>query len=88
MLGKQKPYTIVEATLNEDFKKRTPFSEFRACNLYLEDGCYKVDFKDKKVGSSAILVNMLNDSALMMAGSEDDFLEKGTLVRVIKLSEK
>jgi molybdopterin molybdotransferase len=83
MLGKKEAYKIVEATLKEDFKKRTPFSEFRACNLYMEDGSYFVDFKDKKVGSSAILVNMLNSAALMVAGDEDDFLEAGTLVHVI-----
>ncbi len=85
MLGKKQAYKIVEAKLAEDFKKRTPFSEFRACNVYLEDGCYKCDFKGKKVGSSAILVNMLNGAGLMIAGEEDSFLEAGTMVNVIVL---
>ncbi len=83
--GKDSAYKIVEAKLCEDFKKRTPFSEFRACNVWVEDGSYYCDFKGKKVGSSAILVNMLNGAGLMMAGSEDAFLESGTMVRVIVL---
>jgi molybdopterin molybdotransferase len=85
LLGRKKPYTIVEAKLKEDFKKRTPFNEFRACNLYLEDGEYFCDFTGKKVGSSAILVNMLNEAALMIAGEEDAFLESGTMVHVIQV---
>ena len=85
MLGKKVPYKIVEARLAEEFKKRTPFSEFRACNIWVEDGCYKCDFKDKKVGSSAILVNMLQGAGIMMASEEDSFLEAGTLVSVIML---
>jgi len=85
MLGRKKAYTIVEAKLKEDFKKRTPFSEFRACNIEVVDGQYYCDFEGKKVGSSAILINMLNDAALMMAGVEDSELPKGTMVRVILL---
>ena len=85
MLGKKQAYRIVEARLAEDFKKRTPFSEFRACNVYVEDGCYKCDFKGKKVGSSAILVNMLGGAGLMIAGEEDSYLEAGTMVNVILL---
>ena len=83
MLGKEEAYKIVEARLREDFKKRTPFSEFRACNVEIVDGCYYCDFQGKKIGSSAILVNMLGNAGLMIAGEEDAFLEAGTLVRVI-----
>jgi molybdopterin molybdotransferase len=53
----------------------------------VEDGHYFVNFEGKKVGSSAILVNMLNDSALMVAGEEDKFLEAGTYVNVILLEQ-
>jgi len=85
MLGKEKPYKIVAAKLQSDFKKRSPFTEFTACNVVVEDGEYFVNFEGKKVGSSAILVNMLNNSALMIAGEEDKFLEAGTYVNVILL---
>ncbi len=85
MLGKSAPYKMVAAKLQEDFKKRSRFTEFTACNVVVEDGEYMINFAGKKVGSSAILVNMLNDSALMVAGEEDKFLEAGTYVNVILL---
>jgi molybdopterin molybdotransferase len=83
MLGKHEAYKTVAAKLQSDFKKRSPFTEFTACNVVVEDGEYFVNFEDKKVGSSAILTNMLNSSALMVAGEEDKFLEKGTYVNII-----
>ena len=83
MLGKEKAYTAVAAKLSSDFTKRSRFTEFTACNVVIEDGEYFVNFEGKKVGSSAILVNMLNESALMIAGEEDKFLEAGTYVNVI-----
>jgi len=85
MLGKTKPYTIVEAKLSEEFKKKSSLTEFRACNVTVQDGEYFVDFKDKKAGSSAILTNMLNSSALMISGEDDKYLETGTYVNVILL---
>jgi molybdopterin molybdotransferase len=85
MLGKREPYKIVAAKLKNDFKKRSRFTEFTACNVKVEDGEYYVDFESKKVGSSAILTNMLDESALMVAGEEDAFLEAGTYVNIILL---
>jgi len=85
MLGKEKPYRTVAAKLQENFKKRSKFTEFTACNVLIEDGEYFINFQDKKVGSSAILTNMLNGSALMVAGEDDKFLEAGTYVNVILL---
>jgi molybdopterin molybdotransferase len=85
MLGKKEAYVTVAAELKSDFTKRSRFTEFTACNISVEDGEYYVDFEGKKVGSSAILVNLLNNSALMIAGEEDKFLEAGTYVNVILL---
>jgi len=85
MLGKTQPYKMVAAKLQEDFKKRSPFTEFTACNVVVEDGEYFINFQDKKVGSSAILTNMLYGSALMIAGEDDKFLQEGTYVNVILL---
>jgi len=85
MQGKKEPYRMVAAKLQEDFQKRSPFTEFTACNVVVEDGEYFVNFEGKKIGSSAILVNMLHESALMVAGEEDKFLEAGTSVNVILL---
>ncbi|SMP88923.1 molybdopterin molybdotransferase [Epsilonproteobacteria bacterium SCGC AD-308-O04] len=85
MLGRDKAYTTVAAKLSEDFKKRSRLTEFTACNVSVEDGEYFVDFEGKKVGSSAILTNLLNSSALMVTGEDDGNLEKGTYVNVILL---
>jgi molybdopterin molybdotransferase len=87
MLHKEESLKIVAAKLQENFSKRSPFTEFTACNVVIEDGEYFVNFKEKKVGSSAILTNMLNQSALMIAGEEDTFLESGTYVSVILLEK-
>ena len=83
MLGKDKPFKTIAAKLQGDFTKRSRFTEFTACNVVVEDGEYYVNFEGKKVGSSAILTNMLNESALMIAGEDDKFLEEGTYVSVI-----
>jgi molybdopterin molybdotransferase len=85
MLGREKPYKTVEAKLSEDFQKRSRLSEFTACNVVVEDGEYFVNFQDKKVGSSAILTNLLGNSALMVSGEEDGDLSEGTFVNVILL---
>ena len=85
MLGKEKPYKTIEAKLAENFEKRSNFTEFTACNVVVEDGEYFVNFEDKKVGSSAILTNLLDGSALMVSGEEDRDLEQGTFVNVILL---
>jgi molybdopterin molybdotransferase len=85
MLGKQNSFQKVAAKLSEDFTKRSRFTEFTTCNVTVEDGQYYVNFEGKKVGSSAILTNMLNNSALMISGEEDKNLEAGTYVNVILL---
>ena len=87
MLGKEKPYTMVEAKLKDDFYKKAGLTQFSACNISVVDGEYFVDFEGKKAGSSAILTNLLGQSALMISGEEDTFLEKGTFVNVIMLQE-
>lgn len=85
MLGREMPYKMVEAILTENFTKRSKNTEFTACNIIIEDGQYHVNFDGKKVGSSAILTNLLNNSALMVTGEEDGNLEAGTHVNVILL---
>jgi len=85
MLGKSEPFKIVDAKLDEEFKKRSKNTEFTACNFSIKDGQYLVNFDGKKIGSSAILTNMLNNSALMMTKEEDSNLQKGTFVKIILL---
>ena len=76
---------IVQATLREPFKKRQKKAEFTACRVSLEDGNYFVDFKGKKSGTSAILTNMLGDTALMVTSEEDSSKEIGDIVKIILL---
>jgi molybdopterin molybdotransferase len=86
-LGMDADLPVIEARLSENFYKKSRKTEFTACNLLLEDGTYKVDFKDKKSGTSAILTNLLNGSALMISGEEDGDLEEGMLVHVIPIEK-
>jgi molybdopterin molybdotransferase len=73
----------VKAKLGEPFVKRAKKAEFTACNVSLLQGEYYVDFKGKKVGSSAILTNMLGDVALLVTSEEDTSKEIGDEVSVL-----
>lgn len=73
----------VKATLKEPFVKRAKKAEFTACNASLLQGEYYVDFKDKKVGSSAILTNMLGNVALLQTAEDDTSKAIGDEVTVL-----
>ena len=73
----------VKAKLKEPFVKRAKKAEFTACNITLIQGEYYVDFKDKKVGSSAILTNMLGNVALLVTSEDDTSKEVGDEVSVL-----
>ena len=73
----------VKAKLKEPFSKRAKKAEFTACNVSLVQGEYYVDFRDKKVGSSAILTNMLGDCALLITSEEEGSKEIGDEVNVL-----
>ena len=80
--GKCSVHTV-KAKLKEPFVKRAKKAEFTACNVSLIQGEYYVDFKDKKVGSSAILTNMLGDVALLVTSEDDTSKEIGDEVSVL-----
>ena len=75
----------VKAKLKEPFIKRAKKAEFTACNVNLMQGEYYVDFKDKKVGSSAILTNMLGDVALLVTAEDDTSKTVGDEITVLLL---
>ncbi|HSR74861.1 MAG TPA: molybdopterin molybdotransferase MoeA [Sulfurovum sp.] len=75
----------VKARLKEPFAKRAKKAEFTACNVSLLQGEYYVDFKDKKVGSSAILTNMLGDVALLVTSEDDTSKDIGDEVAILLL---
>ncbi len=76
----------VKATLREPFVKRAKKAEFTACNVTLESGRYFVDFQGKKIGTSAILTNMLGSSALLCTAETDNNKEAGEEVDILLYS--
>ena len=77
------PLKYVKAILKDKFVKRAKKAEFTACNITLEDGKYYVDFDGKKVGTSAIMTNMLGDTALVYTTEDDTSKDKGEEVMVL-----
>ena len=73
----------VRAKLKTPFVKRAKKAEFTACNISLIQGEYYVDFKDKKIGTSAILTNMLGNVALLVTSEDDTSKEVGDEVNVL-----
>ena len=74
---------IVKAKLKEPFIKRAKKAEFTACNVSIDEGRYFVDFKDKKVGTSAIMTNMLGSMALLVTSEDDSNKELGEEVDIV-----
>ncbi len=86
MQGLNPDSTYIDATIEEDYEKRSPYTEFTACNLYVKNGKFYVNLEGKKKGSSAILTNMLDGSALLRVEQKTEFIKKGESVRVLPMS--
>jgi len=76
---------VVNATLNEPFVKRQKKAEFTACHISMKDNEYFVDFEGKKSGSSAILTNMLGQTALLATSEDDNSKNIGDRVKIMLL---
>ncbi len=76
---------ITKAYIEEDYNKRSKYKEFTACNLLQKDGKVMANLEGKKVGSSAILNNMLNNASLLVIDEETKLIQKGEMVEVIEL---
>jgi len=76
---------VVNATLKEPFIKRQKKAEFTACHVSIKDNEYFVDFEGKKSGSSAILTNMLGQTALLVTSEDDNSKNIGDRVKIILL---
>ncbi len=83
MQGLSPTLPVVLATLREDYKKRSKKEEFTAVNISYENGEFFVDLQGKKSGSSAILTNMLSNTALMRIRENDGDKKRGERVEVI-----
>lgn len=78
-------YTF-KAVLNEDYTKKSPFLEFVACNIIVdENGIVKANLAGKKSGSSAIVNNLNDKAALLMVPLEKDGYQKGDIVEILKM---
>lgn len=86
MLGRDFNRRFSKAILNEDYKKRSKFTEFTACNTVEKEGKIEVDLDGKKIGSSAILNNLLKDAALLCVPIDATTIKKGSLVDILRIS--
>ena len=75
----------IEAILREPFNKGHRKAEFTACRVTLESGNYFIDFKGKKSGTSAILTNMLDTTALLVTDESDSSKVAGDKVQILLL---
>ncbi|HFU4820313.1 TPA: molybdopterin molybdotransferase MoeA [Campylobacter lari] len=78
-LLQEKDY-IFKAFLSADYKKKSLHLEFVACNVEFKDGKIYANLKGKKEGSSAIINNLNNKAALMIA---NDDIKENDLVDII-----
>ncbi|AJC84222.1 molybdopterin molybdotransferase MoeA [Campylobacter peloridis] len=78
-LLQEKDY-VFKAFLNADYKKKSPHLEFVACNVEFKDGKIYANLKGKKEGSSAIINNLNNKAALMIA---NDNIKENDLVDIV-----
>ncbi len=85
MSGRKFEIPTLRAYMDENYKKRSKYKEFTACNLFFRDGKVMVNLDGKKTGSSAILNNMLDDAALLSIDEKIKELKKGDLVEVVLL---
>ncbi len=69
-----------QAFLSEDYKKKSPHLEFVACNIEFKNGKIFANLKGKKEGSSAIINNLNNQAALLIAS---DNIKEDSLVDII-----
>jgi molybdopterin molybdotransferase len=85
MLGQNYKMKMIQATLSQKFYKRSKKTEFTPCNLEIINSEYKVNFHGKKIGTSAILTNMLNSVNLIITDENDNDKEVGEKIEVILL---
>jgi molybdopterin molybdotransferase len=84
-LGLEFENNVVEAILEENYYKKSKKTEFTACNKSFKDGSISVNFNEKKIGTSAILRNMLDSPSLLFSNENSGDKKKGEKVRVIIL---
>jgi molybdopterin molybdotransferase len=64
--GSNEKLNIIKAKIKSDFNRKIDKTIFTAVNLEIINGKYMVNFEGKKFGTSAILTNMLGNSAILI----------------------
>ncbi len=85
MLSLSPVLNFKEAVLLQNYKKKSKKTEVAAGDLRYEDGEYKIDFKGKRSGTSAIMTNMLGDVALIFLAEDEGDKEAGERVRFLDI---
>lgn len=81
-----KKLPIVDAIIDEDLTNKTNKLSFIAANVRYKEGKYLVDLEDKKKGSSAILTNLLGNTALIIAEASKEY-KKGDTLQILLLNQ-
>lgn len=81
--GSEYKMPIVNAKLRSKYRKKSKKTEFTAANVSLIDGEICVDFFGKKNGTSAIMTNMLGDTALAVTSPDEGDKEAGERMKVL-----
>jgi molybdopterin molybdotransferase len=84
--GNEKLQTV-HAKIRHSYPKKVPKTIFSACNVRYEKGEYWVDFEGKKEGTSAILTNMLGNTALLIQNEDSKDLKANDTVEIILLKD-
>lgn len=77
---------IVKAKINGKFQQPYSKTVFTACNVNYTNGEYQIDFDGKKMGTSAILTNMLESPALLIQKEDSQEIKSGDLVDILLLN--
>ena len=77
---------IVKAKINGNFQQPYSKTVFTACNVNYINGEYQIDFDGKKMGTSAILTNMLESPALLIQKENSENIKSGDLVDILLLN--
>lgn len=77
---------LFEATILEDIKRADTRIEFRACEVYNENGALQVSFKGKKSLQSSMINNLTRNSALAILEENGSDLKAGEVVKIMFLN--
>ncbi len=78
---------VRKAKIRHSFPRKISKTIFSACNVAYENGEYWIDFNGKRSGTSAILTNMLGDTALLIQEEDSKNLNTNDEVDIILLKD-